>query len=633
MARLTPLVLVVLGVGSAFAQLARAEAKVEEQVVGPMVDGATYVVSPRGGHLATVAPKGSRVVVTVDGVAGPKFDAIVQPAAPYVDPRPLQAASARPGFSGEVARPVTFSPDGSRYAYVGRQGEDWVLIADGKEMAKLPGSNAPVGAGGIASDTSTDLRIQFAGEHLLLASSTPQGRFLWVDGQKWPGSYQSAGQGASCTDPLITPDGAHIAYVGQIARDKSTVILDGKDAGYLAEQLQWTADGKHLIGVARTPGGDQLLVDGRQLFKARGIIAVYLPPAGNRIIAVLQHRDPKTGSTGQFLLADGKPVEASLSQTIKRVIFSPDGKHYAALCGQTSREFVVIDGKKGQEYMSIIDNPTFAGQPTFSPDSSKFVYDAMNGVKSFVVVNDDESDAFNNQAFFVLSPSGKHLVMLGVRGQSSVCAVDAKVIRRPQQTGFNVATLRFSPDESRWAWAVGGPNDGAVLLDSAETGLAGPFSFSPDGKHLAVCGGRPAAGAHGVFLDGKQVFASEQPVLYHAFTPDSQHLYWMTREPDASKDAPPGSYQFVTYLDAKPVARSDHRNESERMLLLPNGFAPSAQTPPAWHVDADGSLVCLAASDDGIKRLKITPTPETNLATMLAAAEGKGTSASDKGKR
>src|SRR4051812_14089837 len=65
-------------------------ANVKEQVVGPVAENAKYVVSPRGAHLATVAPKGSRMNVIVDGVAGPRFDEIISPTTRSVDPRPYQ---------------------------------------------------------------------------------------------------------------------------------------------------------------------------------------------------------------------------------------------------------------------------------------------------------------------------------------------------------------------------------------------------------------------------------------------------------------------------------------------------------------------------------------------------------------
>ena len=94
------------------------------------------------------------------------------------------------------------------------------------------------------------------------------------------------------------------------------------------------------------------MLEGKSLFKANQIIAVHVAPVGHRILPELRHANPY-GSLDRFLLVDGKPAEATLSQQIKQVIFSPDGKLYAAICGRPGAEFVVVDGKKGQEYQFI----------------------------------------------------------------------------------------------------------------------------------------------------------------------------------------------------------------------------------------------------------------------------------------
>ena len=632
MRRLTSVTCFTLGICCIAAQLLRADAKVEEQPIGPAAQGATYVVSPRGVHLATVAPKGSRMMVVVDGVAGPKFDSIVTPVLSLVDLRPAQVG----GYVPTVPAPVTFSPDGSRYAYLGRLGDEWVLMADNKELARIPGGGAVGATGGIAGVAgNTDVRIQFAGDdgkHLLLAKSTINGYELWVDGQKWPGTYGSGGGGSDGTaDPMINADRSRIAYMAQISREKRGLILNGKELGLVLDNMQWTPDGAHLIGIAHAPDGAHLIVDGKSTLKATQIFGVYPAPVGNRIIIVLLHQDPKLGN-GQFLLVDGKPVEVSFCEEIKRVIFSPNGKHYAALCGKTGKEFMVIDGKKGQEYQMI--NNAGAIPHTrwdFSPDSGKLVYQANANGKWFIVTDDDESDAFNNTPSFMFSPDGKHLVTGGMQGQNWVLTVDGKPLRRQSNTAINFPTITFSPDGARYAamYGNGNPRDGApVLVDGVETGLSGTFLFSPDSKHIAIFGYRPIDNVRGVYIDGKLVATAETVTIYGAFTPDSQHLYWMTREPNPRKDAPPGSYEFVTYLDGKPVARAEHRPEFEK-VILPTGFGQFTTTPPAWTVSADGSLTTIAMSDDGTKRIKITPTPETSITTMLADAQA----AQQKGKK
>ena len=73
-----------------------------------------------GGSAAAVVLRGSRTVVVHDGVDGPRFDAIL----------------------GESSG-LVFSPDGSRLAYVGRQGAEFVFMADGKELLRVPAARHP----------------------------------------------------------------------------------------------------------------------------------------------------------------------------------------------------------------------------------------------------------------------------------------------------------------------------------------------------------------------------------------------------------------------------------------------------------------------------------------------------------
>src|SRR5262245_45261175 len=136
--------------------VAFAAATEEQAVVGPTGERVEYVVSPAGGRLAAVAPKGSRITVVVDGVAGPQFDAIIKTGFAVIDPRPYAAIDVnlrpQPG-------PVTFSRDGKRYAYVGRLGEEWVVMVDNKESFRFPPATS-VGATGIGGMVGNELRME-----------------------------------------------------------------------------------------------------------------------------------------------------------------------------------------------------------------------------------------------------------------------------------------------------------------------------------------------------------------------------------------------------------------------------------------------------------------------------------------
>jgi hypothetical protein len=115
------------------ARAVSAELKVEEQIVGPPYEqGVTYVLSPKGLHLATVHPKGSRFAVTVDGVQGPPFDEILKVALSELD-RAFERGA------GEMAplEYLAFSPDGTRYANYASEGPlGSTLLVNGEAVAK-----------------------------------------------------------------------------------------------------------------------------------------------------------------------------------------------------------------------------------------------------------------------------------------------------------------------------------------------------------------------------------------------------------------------------------------------------------------------------------------------------------------
>ena len=608
-----------LGVFSAAVAIA---ATVDDQVVGSISEGAKYVVSPRGSHLAVVAAKGSRMGVTVDGVAGPRFDQIHPGMQPYIDPRPYEGVD---GNSVPQGTPVIFSKDGQRHAYLARLGNEWVLTVDNKEVLRVPLNDANGSA-------TTDFRLEFTGEsgaHLLLARGSYFGFELWFDGKKWPGFFGSGGGGGDGTiDPIVSADGEHVAYVAQMSRDKTALIVDGKDPGYFGKHLQFTPDSKHLICVSESPKGHSVLIDGKPVFTARQILAMHVPPAGNRLIYSLMHFS-KDGlsNEGTFLMVDGKPVEATLTKSgPPKVIFSPDGKHYAAICGSNGSTFVVIDGKKGQEYFTINDRDvsTLAQGIAFSPDSSRVVYVATtrtSGNNTFVVVNEEESDGLAGVVGFRFSADGKHLAYWGgqASGQKSILVIDGK--SQPLAPGWSISLFTFSPDGSRHAYLGQQGGNKGIFLDGKNTNseIFGDFAFSPDSKHFAI------AHMSKLSVDGQVVFSiySEGGAVQNvAFSPDSQHLYWMTREPAIGAKAGPGKYENVAYASGQAVARCDSIADAPGHVRSLYGFQPGTlwKKVPAWNANAAGKLVFLGPDDDGIKRIAAPPAANTNVDTMIAEA-------------
>jgi hypothetical protein len=105
------------------------QVKVEEKTAGPGGRDAQYSVSNTGVHLATAHMQGSRFVVTVDGVDGPRIDEVV----------PV-ATSFQPGTYRADAF-VLISDDGKHVAYIARKGQDDTLMYDGKALVTVHPDN------------------------------------------------------------------------------------------------------------------------------------------------------------------------------------------------------------------------------------------------------------------------------------------------------------------------------------------------------------------------------------------------------------------------------------------------------------------------------------------------------------
>ena len=100
-------------------------------------------------------------------------------------------------WGGQV--PILWSNDGSHCAYIGKQGDEFIIYQDGKEFARGP--------------------ITPAGQIVLPLTFGPGGKHLFymdMDGDKYR-VVVDAKPGPSSRYPeqlVISPDGDHYAYVG-----------------------------------------------------------------------------------------------------------------------------------------------------------------------------------------------------------------------------------------------------------------------------------------------------------------------------------------------------------------------------------------------------------------------------------
>jgi hypothetical protein len=275
----------------------------------------------------------------------------------------------------------------------------------------------------------------------------------------------------------------------------------------------------------------------------------------------------------------------------------------------------MTDGKKGQEYAEGVSNVSFTAD-------GRSVYQGRTNSKSFLIVGDQESDAYS----LIIQPS------TGTRANGNLTNLEQApatirgnrvgYIARPTLSGaeyvvvidgkkmpaLNATSLTFSPDGSRFAFLAGQPAqspnvDGTayanMTVDPAigNIGFQGTFQWSPDSKHVAWITAAQQ-GVFGVGLDGKLIAAIGMP-RFLKFTADGKHLVWLVR-------SPPG---HIVFLDG------------EKVLELPQTLPLENEADIYWSFPEDGSIVFVAQDGDAMKRFKITPGTETSVASALAKAK------------
>ncbi|MEO6002882.1 MAG: hypothetical protein ABIZ04_07385 [Opitutus sp.] len=567
-----------------------AASNVEEKMVGPAYEqGTIYTLSPTGLHLATMSAKGSRFVVTIDGEEGPPFDQILNAAGEFTLAYDFNF---NPVKTLKWQGPVAFSPDGSRYAYAARNAKEVMVIVDGKEIFRAPFSQAapPVSVLTFTPD----------GQHVMFyqqTTDTMQSFQLMLDGKPATPPFDQV------PSPLFSPDGKRWALLGTKPRNVNErfLIIDGKDAGYVASRLQFTPDSKHLVSVSGNPGsGEQsLLVDGKSILTASSLDKIVISPTGEIAAIAI----PK-GAQKKQLHLNGKPVKGT--ENCWNLVFSPDGKHWAATCAESPSAWVVVDGKKQSDYTSVRD-------VAFTGDSTKCVYVAETGVKKFVVINSQEDEG-NNLIHVgpLLSKSGGHVAYSAgeMMGKLKI-HYDGQVL--PQR--YNNFNLSLSPDGSHFVYYAA--NDAVsteLIVDGEVKGTAASFGgetiFSPDSKFIAI-NARPPKGDNALFISGDFVpypknMGYPRPL---GFTADSKHLVLVGNETGAQ-----GNPVYGYYVDGQRVAEFFPRGVSwanERGNFL-------------WEPQPDGSVVLVGATPGPnntygpMKRVTVKPTADTSVTTWIA---------------
>ena len=151
-----------------------------------------------------------------------------------------------------------------------------------------------------------------------------------------------------------------------------------------------------------------------------------------------------------------------------------------------------------------------------------------------------------------------------------------------------------------------------VYLDGvAQPGLMqGNYVFSPDDKHLAYAVNNN--GQAGVVVDGKLICNKPGMVNHIFFSPDSQHVYWVSTGNSPYLLGIQGTKDSnMLYVDGKPAT---HYSDNGTML------DPVTDSGMNFHPEfsADDTMTFIARTDGNLRRFHVKS--DTDLGALLAAA-------------
>jgi hypothetical protein len=225
----------------------------------------------------------------------------------------VHTANAGGTFNGTPTA-VIFSETGSHYAYIGRQGNEYVVIHDGKEVGRGPRS--ALGLGYNPLGLSPKGNFAYWGE---MKTESGRGQYrLVVNG------HSEAWAGHQDLKPVFSPDDKHYAYTAGTVADyqKPMLIVDGKVANYVGVHPQYTADSASLLTLAPT-GNNVVLLNGKPVVTAPISIEKIVPgPVGNHY-AVIARKGVVNNEGVGVLYLDGKLVSGT--DGAMDITYSPDG--------------------------------------------------------------------------------------------------------------------------------------------------------------------------------------------------------------------------------------------------------------------------------------------------------------------
>jgi WD40 repeat protein len=399
----------------------------------------------------------------------------------------------------------------------------------------------------------------------------------------------------------FSPDGKALATAGQdgvlhvwdaaTGREKRRSDNSADKLAGLVQQLAWSPDGKTLA----LSGQDiSIRLLDAETFKERQALADTGRKGASPVFAFAP--DGKAivwwANDGVIRLYDLEAKKEirnwpGVRGQIPRFAFSPDGKKLAVVNGLVT---TVLDAGTGNEVAQYKEERYSPYALTFSPDGKTLALGGFSDVRLCDLTAKGAAPANGSRhkapiQWLAFTADGKTLYssshdgevnewdVAGGKEKRSFKLISAKDSANP------VSAMAYSPDGATLAWVAWGNRvrltklaTGEELLPDGDRPLAGPFAFTPDGKHLVT----PSA-------DGNpRLWDAATGKLVRRFEGKAEVVHFLGVSGDGKK--------LVTVGKAIIVWNVETGKESRRLETQPRPGSAAA-------LSADGKVLALGEVD------------------------------------